>query len=160
MSEPISTGVVRLLGGALLFLAAAIYAYSSIGGDLAALAYPNMALLVAGGPVAMLASSRAWTRLGNASLGAGVLGFVVGLVHVMENLDKLPTIGAGVAVALLPMLYSFVLAFVMGALGSGERTRLNGKNRPEKAVDLAPYALTATTFLLLLTFAVLYALKR
>src|SRR5690349_20553484 len=128
--------IARLSLGTALAFAAYAFAFHLMGGELKPLFQPNMALIVAGGPVALLVSSRQLQRLANAALGAGVLGVIMGLVHVMSNLDKPATIGTGVAVSLCAILYGLGAAFVFGSAGAGERAAGQGR-----VPDLTPYAL-------------------
>ncbi len=147
--------ISRLSLGTALAFAAFAAAFHQIGGDLKGLVQPTGALIVAGGPVALLVSTRSLGRLANAALAAGVLGVVMGLVHVMSNLDKPETIGFGIAVSLVSMLYALATAFVFTSVQAGQPAKGQAK-----APDLAPYALMAVTLLLLLTFAVLYVIRQ
>ncbi len=146
---------LRLSLGAALAFAAFSYAYHLIGGDLRALVHPSGALIVAGGPVALLGSTRSLQRLANATLAAGVIGVVMGLVHVMTHLDQPSTVGIGVAVSLVAMLYALGSTFILGSAGLSQAA-----HRQSRVPDLTPYALMAVTFLLLLAFAVLYAIRQ
>lgn len=46
--------------------------------------------------------------LGKASIAAGMIGLVIGLIHVMENLDKPALIGVGIAASFTALLYGFL----------------------------------------------------
>ncbi len=146
---------LRLSLGAALAFAAFGYAFHLMGGEWRSLVHPTGALIVAGGPVALLGSTRSLQRLANAALAAGVIGVVMGLVHVMTHLDQPATIGVGVALSLVAMLYGLASAFVLGSAGLAQPAA-----RQSRVPDLTPYALMAVTFLLLLTFAVLYAIRQ
>lgn len=156
MSFALSLGKIsRLSLGTAVALGACALAFNMIGGGLSWLVFPTGALIVAGGPVALLASTRSLGRLANGALAAGVIGVIMGLIHVMENLDKPETIGIGVALSLVAMVYALALALVLSAAEAGQP-----RAGQPKIPDLAPYALMAVTFLLLLTFAVLYVLRQ
>ena len=50
-------------------------------------------------------AAKFWEDLGGICPTIGILGAVLGLIHVMENLDKPENIGAGIAVAFVATLY-------------------------------------------------------
>ena len=61
-----------------------------------------------------LESARVFRTLGDLALLSGGVGMVIGAIHVLHNLDKPDTIGPGVAVGLLTLLYSFLIKLFIG----------------------------------------------
>lgn len=65
--------------------------------------------------VAARPAQRAWTvlqRAADASVAAGTIGTVIGLVSMLQNLDNPSAIGPAMAVALLTLLYGVVVGEV------------------------------------------------
>ncbi len=58
----------------------------------------------------MKLSARIWEAAGGYSPTVGILGAVLGLIHVMENLSDPSKLGAGIAVAFLATIYGVGLA--------------------------------------------------
>ncbi len=56
------------------------------------------------------AASRIWEAAGGYSPTIGILGAVLGLIHVMENLSEPSKLGAGIAVAFVATIYGVGLA--------------------------------------------------
>ncbi len=90
----------------------------------------------------------------------GMLGFVMGLVHVMENLDDPAKLGGGIAVAIISVVYALVAGeLVFGTL----RARLERDAPPTSSkpsiwtVAALPGGMMA---MLGLFFITLYALSR
>ena len=55
-------------------------------------------------------SARIWEAAGGYSPTIGILGAVLGLIHVMENLSDPSKLGAGIAVAFVATIYGVGLA--------------------------------------------------
>ena len=55
-------------------------------------------------------SARIWEAAGGYSPAIGILGAVLGLIHVMENLSEPSKLGAGIAVAFVATIYGVGLA--------------------------------------------------
>jgi chemotaxis protein MotA len=55
-------------------------------------------------------AARVWEAAGGYSPTLGILGAVIGLVHVMENLEDPSKLGAGIAVAFVATIYGVGLA--------------------------------------------------
>ena len=55
-------------------------------------------------------SARIWEAAGGYSPTIGILGAVLGLIHVMENLTEPAKLGAGIAVAFVATIYGVGLA--------------------------------------------------
>jgi chemotaxis protein MotA len=55
-------------------------------------------------------SARIWEAAGGYSPTIGILGAVMGLIHVMENLTDPSKLGAGIAVAFVATIYGVGLA--------------------------------------------------
>jgi chemotaxis protein MotA len=55
-------------------------------------------------------SARVWEAAGGYSPTIGILGAVLGLIHVMENLSDPSKLGAGIAVAFVATIYGVGLA--------------------------------------------------
>ena len=60
--------------------------------------------------VEMKLSARIWEAAGGYSPTIGILGAVLGLIHVMENLSEPSKLGAGIAVAFVATIYGVGLA--------------------------------------------------
>lgn len=60
--------------------------------------------------VEMKLSARVWEAAGGYSPTIGILGAVLGLIHVMENLSDPSKLGAGIAVAFVATIYGVGLA--------------------------------------------------
>ena len=60
--------------------------------------------------VEMKLSARIWEAAGGYSPTIGILGAVLGLIHVMENLSDPSKLGAGIAVAFVATIYGVGLA--------------------------------------------------
>jgi chemotaxis protein MotA len=58
----------------------------------------------------MRQSARIWEAAGGYSPTIGILGAVMGLIHVMENLSDPSKLGAGIAVAFVATIYGVGLA--------------------------------------------------
>jgi flagellar motor component MotA len=58
----------------------------------------------------MKLSARIWEAAGGYSPTIGILGAVMGLIHVMENLSDPSKLGAGIAVAFVATIYGVGLA--------------------------------------------------
>ncbi|HMV00714.1 MAG TPA: MotA/TolQ/ExbB proton channel family protein, partial [Rhodocyclaceae bacterium] len=58
----------------------------------------------------MKQSARIWEAAGGYSPTIGILGAVMGLIHVMENLSDPSKLGAGIAVAFVATIYGVGLA--------------------------------------------------
>jgi chemotaxis protein MotA len=58
----------------------------------------------------LLASARVWEAAGGYAPTIGILGAVMGLIHVMENLGDPNKLGAGIAVAFVATIYGVGLA--------------------------------------------------
>lgn len=58
----------------------------------------------------MKQSARVWEAAGGYSPTIGILGAVLGLIHVMENLSEPAKLGAGIAVAFVATIYGVGLA--------------------------------------------------
>jgi chemotaxis protein MotA len=58
----------------------------------------------------MRLSARIWEAAGGYSPTIGILGAVMGLIHVMENLTDPSKLGAGIAVAFVATIYGVGLA--------------------------------------------------
>ena len=58
----------------------------------------------------MKLSARIWEAAGGYSPTIGILGAVLGLIHVMENLSDPSKLGAGIAVAFVATIYGVGLA--------------------------------------------------
>ena len=56
------------------------------------------------------AAARIWEAAGGYSPTIGILGAVLGLIHVMENLSEPSKLGAGIAVAFVATIYGVGLA--------------------------------------------------
>ncbi len=59
---------------------------------------------------AMRAAVRVWESAGGYAPTIGIIGAVLGLIHVMENLADPTRLGAGIAVAFVATIYGLVLA--------------------------------------------------
>ncbi|MFZ2853551.1 MAG: flagellar motor protein [Rhodocyclaceae bacterium] len=59
---------------------------------------------------AMKSSAKVWESAGGYSPTIGILGAVMGLIHVMENLSDPSKLGAGIAVAFVATIYGVGLA--------------------------------------------------
>lgn len=58
-----------------------------------------------------------FTTMGNAFVTMGIVGSLLGLIHVMENLDQPEMIGPGIAVAFVSLFYGFMgRLFLSGAM--------------------------------------------
>lgn len=55
-------------------------------------------------------SAKIWDAAGGYSPTIGILGAVMGLIHVMENLSDPTKLGAGIAVAFVATIYGVGLA--------------------------------------------------
>lgn len=67
-------------------------------------------------------SAHIWRRSGHYFLGFGSIGFFLGAVQAMGNLDDVAAFGASLALALLPLLYCvlvYVLIFLPSSLRLG-----------------------------------------
>lgn len=54
--------------------------------------------------------------LGNAAVLSGIVGFLIGAIHVMENLHRsheTGMLGLGVAVAIVPLLYGVIIKLLV-----------------------------------------------
>ena len=58
----------------------------------------------------MKQSARIWEAAGGYAPTVGILGAVLGLIHVMENLSEPAKLGAGIAVAFVATIYGVGLA--------------------------------------------------
>ena len=58
----------------------------------------------------MKLSAKIWEAAGGYSPTIGILGAVMGLIHVMENLSEPSKLGAGIAVAFVATIYGVGLA--------------------------------------------------
>lgn len=125
----------RMLLGAGLGVGVMLLALLLEGGHLSSVIGPTSAFLVLGGtagamimayPLRVIARSfrialgretpepkdlvlgqKCFATMGQYFVMTGIIGTVVGLIHVMENLDRPERIGPGIAVAFLTMLYGF-----------------------------------------------------
>ncbi len=59
---------------------------------------------------AQRAAVRVWESAGGYAPTIGIIGAVLGLIHVMENLADPTRLGAGIAVAFVATIYGLVLA--------------------------------------------------
>jgi flagellar motor component MotA len=76
-------------------------------------------------------AQRYFTAMGDGVVMFGIVGTVFGVIHVLENLDKPDTIGRGLAVAFLSLLYGYMIrTFVAGALGDAVTERLHQEAQP------------------------------
>ena len=58
----------------------------------------------------MRASARIWEAAGGYAPTVGILGAVLGLIHVMENLSDPAKLGTGIAVAFVATVYGVGIA--------------------------------------------------
>lgn len=61
----------------------------------------------------LLAGAKVWTDAGGYSPTIGIIGAVLGLIHVMENLSDTSKLGAGIAVAFVATIYGVGLANIL-----------------------------------------------
>lgn len=89
----------------------------------------------------VVATERYFGAMGAAFLNFGVLGATLGLIHVMENLDRPAFIGAGIAVSFICTLYGFGLKLFVA---DGCRNAAASSPAPP-AISENPTARTATS---------------
>ncbi len=64
-------------------------------------------------PHAASIAGEVFQAIGNASIMAGSIGQVMGLIHVMENLARPDMIGQGIAISFVPIFYGFTLKMLV-----------------------------------------------
>ncbi len=81
------------------------------------------------------------------ALASGAVGFIMGLVDIFKNLNAVERVGAGVAVALMSVLYALILSeFFLGPLSNRVCARAGGKpGDPLKAATASGLILTIST---------------
>ena len=105
-----------------------------------------------------------WESLANSVLGAGLIGTIIAMIHVMMNLDKPDQIGHGLAKANLPFFYAmlvWIVAFSMNhhRTAAEYQDRANASPTAQTAVPML-IGFCAFVVLTLATFIVLFALKK
>ncbi len=106
-----------------------------------------------------LRSSGVFFRLSELAIGAGFIGTLIGLVAMLANMDDPTAIGPAMAVALLTLLYGFLLSelfFRSAASDILARGQVEAKNssspfRKNRAgIIIAPVFVLLTTFMTML----------
>ena len=99
---------------------------------------------------------RAWKMARFYSLGAGIMGGLIGLIIMFKNMDNPAAIGPGMAIALLSSLHSLCLAFGLCLpLQAGLAKRVQTEEDPSVLISAVLAVLIAVpqgavTFLVLL----------
>ncbi len=158
LEEPVSARAVRLVFGFALCVAAVVVGFRMLGGDVARLITLTSFLFILGGVASTLIVSprAAGVRWGNAAVAcfyAAVIGNVIGMIHVMENLDKPQFIGAGVAVSFVVTIYAVLGWALFRGIGGAAVTADN------RDAEAGMTAMAAKFLLLFSTFVVLYVIK-
>lgn len=96
------------------------------------------------------------------SLAPVHVGTVLGLIHVMHNLDKADMIGPGIAVALVAVVYGDLGHLALRAMQQHYDMQViaSGKDPEEDTTDTGARLLMAVLILLFATFVVLYSLQQ
>lgn len=80
------------------------------------------------------AAARVWEGAGNYAPTVGILGAVLGLIHVMKSLDDPSKIGSGIAVAFVATVYGIALANLVFLPWSQKLKRKNAQRSLAKEV--------------------------
>ena len=98
-----------------------------------------------------------FTRMADIAVASGLVGTVIGLVQMLQNLDDPTAIGPAMAVALLTLLYGVILGELIfrGLAMSCLQGRLSGPMGASQRGAISIYALIGSLFILLFCFSVL-----
>jgi flagellar motor component MotA len=97
------------------------------------------------------------TRMADIAVASGLVGTVIGLVQMLQNLEDPTAIGPAMAVALLTLLYGVILGELIfrGLAVSCRRDRLSGPMGAPQRGAISIYALIGSLFILLFCFSVM-----
>lgn len=132
------------------------------GGHLGSLLERNQFLIVLGGVVTgFTMSGMNWGAAARGALFAGVIGNIMGMIHVMQNLDKQQSIGPGIAVAFVGTVFAGLAWAVCRGIdqSSGTATAQTANANVERDGEAIMASFTAMTLLLFAAFVVLYAIN-
>ena len=102
-------------------------------------------------------SANTFQQMGHSATTAGLLGTLVGLVLMLQNMDDPTAIGPAMAVGMLTILYGIILGQLLlrgmaaSCLKRGGISHSNHQRRDTRSLGL----LLASTFIVLFTFTVL-----
>lgn len=149
--------VAQLSLGGFIIVASWIAGIFLLGSNVSTFVNLNLLLIVAAGPamLAVMHRTKSVANLADAAVAAGCIGTVIGLIHVMENLDKPEYIGHGIAVSSLDALYGLMVYFLTDACATHRGEEVQNR----KSADTVFYGILSFTLLIAITFVVLYALK-
>ena len=114
-------GLVRTLG--LLFCLVLIAVAMDTAAGLDAFADISSAVFVVGGGLAYALARRgiehnlplALTNFGTGAVCFGWLGFLIGIVAILQNVDDVSKMGPAIAIALSTILYGYILKWMIQA---------------------------------------------
>ena len=98
-----------------------------------------------------------FTRMADIAVASGLVGTVIGLVQMLQNLDDPTAIGPAMAVALLTLLYGVILGELLfrGLAMSCLQGGLSGPMGASQRGAISIYALIGSLFILLFCFSIM-----